>query len=70
MRSFSLVAKASKIALAVLVEYVRLQLAVRKSRRAFKRALEEGGLPAPAVQDLVKEYDVMKDTFLGDLSPL
>jgi len=39
--------------------------AFRRSRRAFAKALREGGLPPAAVNELLHEYDAMKREVLS-----
>ena len=43
----------------------RIKRAFRLSRRAFAKALQEGGVPQDAAGALLGEYDTMRDNVLN-----
>jgi hypothetical protein len=45
--------------------WLHIRRAFRKSRRAFAKALREGGLPPAAVNELLQEYDALERQVLA-----
>jgi len=60
MRVLSICFHVAKLGFALLWEFIRLNIASRRSKRAFRRTLRNENLPVPVIRELAKEYDSMK----------
>jgi len=60
MRPLFLALQIMKLMPMLLFGFIRLNYGFQKGRRAFKRSLLRGGVPAPLVSELVTEYGTIK----------